>query len=106
MSAAHDFSRYAQVPEEGPVVSTLTARLDAKLAELTGRGYRILWIEASEKYLVTLFTEGGDDAIVMDSDPDSDLAWYGDFELRPSDKHCVWIYLEGEVQGMSAHVIS
>ena len=108
MSAVHRYDE--SFPEEDDHVSgqasTLTERLDARLAELTRSGYRIQWIEASGKELVTLFAEGGDEAIVMDSDPAVDRAWYGGFEIRPSEKGLVWIYLEGEYEGLSAHIVS
>ena len=55
---------------------------------------------------MTLFVEGGEQAVLMDPDPDSARAWYGEFEIRPSPKDFVWIYLEGEFEQMSAHIIS
>lgn len=82
----------------------LTDRLDLKLRELTSAGYRIQWIEVSEKDLVILFIEGGEQAVRMDAD--DDRAWYGEIELRPSAKDFIWIYLEGEFDQMSAHIIS
>jgi len=113
MSAVYKFEELfpdqieaAPVAEAPAVPSRLTDRLDAKLAELTAAGYRIQWIEISEKDLVALFLEGGEQAILMDPDPDSDRAWYGEFEIRPSAKDFVWIYLEGEFEQMSAHIIS
>src|SRR5258708_21632864 len=106
MSAVH---RYDDLPpdEEGHAssqASTLTGRLDARLAELTRSGYRIQWIEVSEKELVTLFVEGGDEAIVLDPDPGIDRARYGEFEVRPTEKDLIWIYLEGEYEGLSVHI--
>jgi hypothetical protein len=108
MSAVHryDESFPDQNDHDSSQPSTLTERLDARLAELTRSGYRIQWIEASEKELVTLFAEGGDQAIVLDSDPGVDRAWYGEFEIRPSEKGLIWIYLEGEYEGLSAHIVS
>jgi hypothetical protein len=55
---------------------------------------------------VTLFVEGGDDAIQLDPDPGCDRAWYGEFEIRPSRKDLIWVYLEGEHEGLSAHIVS
>jgi hypothetical protein len=108
MSAVHRYDESFRDEADhvaGPA-STLTERLDARLAELTRSGYRIQWIEASEKELVTLFAEGGGEAIVLDPDPAVDRAWYGAFEIRPSEKGLVWIYLEGEYEGLSAHIVS
>jgi hypothetical protein len=108
MSAVHSYDE--PFPDEAGHVatqaSTLTGRLNARLAELTRSGYRIQWIEASETELVTLFAEGGDEAIVLDPDPGLDRAWYGGFEIRPSAKGLVWIYLKGEYEGLSAHIVS
>ena len=115
MSAAHDFARYAddsaRAAEDAPTsaeqTSTLTGRLDAKLAELSGKGFAIQWLEIAESELVTLFSEGGDEVIRLDSDPAVDKAWYGDIEVRPTERGYIWIFLEGEVEGeVSAHVVS
>ncbi|MDB5500045.1 MAG: hypothetical protein JWP28_4076, partial [Phenylobacterium sp.] len=39
--------------------------------------------------------------------PAVDKAWYGDFEVRPTIKSCIWIYVEGEVEDqISAHIVS
>lgn len=85
---------------------TLFARLNIKLAELRGRGYRLQWMEMSQKEMVTLFHEAGEEVIRLDPDPTVDKAWYGDVEVRASDRECVWIWLEGEVPGeTSVHVI-
>jgi hypothetical protein len=115
MSALHDYDRFATAdpsPTEEPSAaadstSTLTQRLDAKLAELTGKGLVVQWLEIAEPQLVTLFEEGGDDAIRLDPDPAVDMAWYGDLEVRPTQRAYIWIFLTGEVEGeVSAHVIS
>ena len=109
MSAVHSYEEAFPEEEEpaaAPAMTTLTERLDIRLAELTRSGYRICWIEASEKELVTLFEEGGEDAVVLDPDPEIDRAWYGEFEIRPSEKHLIWIYLEGEYEGLSVHIVS
>nr|MEA2799864.1 hypothetical protein [Phenylobacterium sp.] len=108
MSAVHRYDESFQDENDhvSSQESTLTERLDARLAELTRSGYRIQWIEASERELVTLFVEGGDQAIILDPDPGVDRAWYGGFEIRPSEKGLVWIYLEGEYEGLSAHIVS
>jgi hypothetical protein len=115
MSALHDYDRFAtpdlapadEPSSEAESTSTLTQRLDAKLAELTAKGLAIRWLEIAEAQLVTLFEEGGDDIIRLDADPAVDKAWYGDYEVRPSERAYVWIFLEGEVAGeVTAHVIS
>ncbi|MDB5428442.1 MAG: hypothetical protein JWR47_3738 [Phenylobacterium sp.] len=110
MSAAHDYSRYADLadaPAPDADVTTLTGRLDAKLTELASAGCRVQWIEVSEPEMIALFVEGGDEAIQLDPDPAVDKAWYGDFEVRPTIKSCIWIYVEGEVEDqISAHIVS
>jgi hypothetical protein len=85
--------------------SRLTDRLDAKLAELVAAGYRLLWIGAPPEELATLFQEGGDEAIVMDPNPDCDVAWYASWEIRPTTAPGVRIYLEGEADEMSCHIV-
>lgn len=113
MSAVYRFEElFPDEAEQGPAEAdfageaTLTYRLKTKLAELKAAGYQIRWIEASEKELVTLFVEGGDDAIQLDPDPACDRAWYGEFEIKPSLKDFIWVYLEGEHEGLSAHIVS
>ena len=106
MSASYAYSRAeVEVAPPGPNALSLTDRLDAKLAELVAAGYRIQWIEIATPQMVTLFEEGGDEAIHLDPDPASDRAWYGAFEVRPTEKSCIWIWLEGEHDEPSAHVI-
>jgi hypothetical protein len=110
MSAAHDYFTYAdlaEAPAPDADVTTLTGRLDAKLTELASAGCRVQWIEVAEREMIALFVEGGDEAIRLDPDPAVDKAWYGAFEVRPTMKSCIWIYVEGEVENeVSAHVIS
>ena len=106
MSAAHAY--VADEIEAGspePAASTLTERLKEKLAELTAAGYRIQHIEIAQPQMVTLFTEGGDEAIRLDDDPASDKAWYGDFEVRATEKDLIWIWVEGQYPEPSAHII-
>jgi hypothetical protein len=118
MSTSHAYSRFRMpppgsrpaprpaAPEPSAKTTTLTERLDTKLKELNRLGYRIRWIEMSSKELVTLFEEGGEDAVRLDADPDVDKAWYGDIEVRATEKALIWIWLDGEVPGeTSAHVI-
>lgn len=81
----------------------LTGRLSRKLAELEGRGFRVQWIAASRDELVQLFVEGGEQAILMDPDPTRDVAWFGSYEIRPSEAPGVWVYIEGEFDGISRH---
>jgi hypothetical protein len=84
----------------------LTTRLDAKLAELEQAGYRVCWLDIGKDQLVTLFREGGDEAIQLAPDPARDCGWYGRYEVRHTGGDLVWIMLEGEVPGeMSMHVI-
>ena len=47
---------------------TLFARLNIKLAELRGRGYRLQWMEMSQKEMITLFNEAGEEVIRLDPD--------------------------------------
>ncbi len=106
MSVAHAYApdEIEAGPTE-PAVSTLTERLNAKLVELAVAGYRIQHIEIAEPQMVALFAEGGDEAIRLDDDPSSDLAWYGDYEVRATERELIWIWLEGEHAEPSAHII-
>jgi hypothetical protein len=84
----------------------LTDRLNGKLGELRAAGYSILWIAAPLADLTTLILEGGDQAILMDPDPERDVAWYGGCHIRHSVDPDVRVFLEGEVEGeMSCHVV-
>jgi hypothetical protein len=112
MSATYDLRRFAAAAPARPAspvvpsVATLTGRIDAKLAELAVRGYRVQRIEMSEREMMSLFREGGEEALRLDPDPAVDCAWYGDHQVRASRNLGVWIFIEGEVAGeVSAHVI-
>jgi hypothetical protein len=106
---------YAQPPAAQPVAGqqaaaqdpspaeSVTARLDAKLEALNEASYRILWIEITEQDLVQLLIEGGEQAVLMDPDPDRDVAWYRTHEIRPSKRPGLRIFLEGEHDEMSCH---
>ena len=83
----------------------LTDRLNLKLGELRLAGYEIRWITASMDDLTTLLREGGDQAILMDPNPSSDVAWYGRYEIRPSADPMVRIYIEGEFDEISCHIV-
>ena len=87
----------------------LTDALDAKLAELTGQGFEVLWIEASMADLTRLVQEGGEAAIRLDPDPSIDRAWFGAAEIRhASARENTWVFLRGEVAAgeISAHVVA
>jgi hypothetical protein len=102
-------SRPQTPPEPPPAATTaprLSARLDAKLAELERAGYRICWMEIGKPELITLFRELGDDAVKLDTDPARDCGWYGRDEVRFTGRDLIWIMLEGEVAGeISMHVM-
>src|SRR5476651_881011 len=86
----------------------LTDGLDAKLAELRGRGFEVVWIECSRADLTRLVIEGGEDAIRLDPDPAVDRAWYGDVEIRhASTRDMTSVFVKGEVAAgdVSAHVV-
>jgi hypothetical protein len=87
----------------------LTDALDAKLSELRGRGYEVLWIESSRADLTQLVIEGGESTIRLDPDPAVDRAWYGEIEIRHgAARQLTWVFLRGEVAAgeVSAHVVS
>jgi hypothetical protein len=86
----------------------LTEALNAKLAELTGLGFEVQWIESSRADLARLLDEGGDDAIRLDPDPAIDRAWFGEVEIRHTAvRDMTWVFVRGEVAAgeVSAHVI-
>lgn len=110
---ATHLDRTAAPPETGaPAVSgtwRLTDALDAKLSELKGLGYEVLWIESSRADLTRLVIEGGESAVRLDPDPAVDRAWYGETEIRHgATRDLTWIFLRGEVAAgeVSAHVVS
>lgn len=86
----------------------LTEALTAKLAELRGQGFEVLWIESCRDDLTALVMEGGEDAIRLDPDPTLDRAWFGEVEIRHSaTRGLTWVFLRGEVAAgeVSAHVV-
>lgn len=84
----------------------LTDRLNGKLREARAEGFAVLWITATLADLTTLLLEGGDQAILMDPDPQRDVAWYGGCRIRHSSDPGLRIYLEGEVEGeISCHIV-
>src|SRR3954452_20844240 len=94
------------VAQEAPRAETLTQRLSDTLAEIKAKGFHVKWLEMSQAEMVTLFREAGEEVIRLDSDPAVDKAWYGDIEVRASKNTCIWIWLEGEIEGeMSVHII-
>jgi hypothetical protein len=94
-------------PLEAPAKPAgLSARLDAKLAELERAGYRVCWLEIGKPELIALFRELGDNAVRLDADPARDCGWYGRYEVRFTGRDLIWIMLEGEVPGeTSMHVM-
>jgi hypothetical protein len=106
-------ARNAAVEPAAPPPWRLTDGLNAKLSELTGLGYEVLWIEACVEDLTRLVLEGGEDAIRLDPDPTLDRAWFGEAEIRHSARQMTWVFLRGEVapkdkEGageISAHVV-
>ena len=94
-------------PDDAPAWR-LTAGLDAKLAELRGRGFEAAWIEASRADLTRLVMEGGEAAIRLDPDPAVDRAWYGEVEIRHSPtRDGTWVFVKGEAAAgeVSAHEV-
>jgi hypothetical protein len=76
----------------------LTDGLKDKLAELTGCGFEVLWIEACVEDITRLVMEGGDGAIRLDPDPSLDRAWFGEVEIRhTTSRQMTWVFLRGEM---------
>jgi hypothetical protein len=95
-----------RVSADAAPAGRLTDRLNRKLGELRSAGYTILWIAAPLADLTTLLLEGGDQAILMDPDPERDVAWYGGCHIRHSVDSGVRVFLEGEIEGeMSCHIL-
>jgi len=94
------------VGDPNPLADTLTERLQAKLAEILARGFHIKWLEMSQAEMVTLFREAGEEVIRLDPDPAVDRGWYGEYEVRASVNTCIWIWIEGEIEGeLSVHIL-
>ena len=103
---ANQSLRIAREPE--PAAWRLTDGLNAKLAELRGQGFEILWIEACVEDLTQLVMEGGEAAVRLDPDPSLDRAWFGEVEIRhTATREMTWIFLKGEVAAdeISAHIV-
>lgn len=94
-------------PAAEPRAARLTDRLDAKIAEIEAAGYRICWLEVGRDELLTLFREGGDQAVLLDPDPARDCGWYRAYEVRYTGRELIWILIEGEVPGgeKSIHIL-
>ena len=95
-----------QRPPPAPRSERLTARLDTKLAEIEDAGWTVRWLEIGRDELLTLFREGGQDAVRLDPDPARDCGWYGRYEVRYTGRELVWVMIEGEVPGeVSIHIV-
>ena len=92
--------------ESGGDTSPLIARLNARIAEFLARGDTIEWIEAEHDALVRLFLEGGEEVVSLDPDPDVDLGWYGEFEVRACPREGLWVYRKGRFGHISGHIIT
>lgn len=100
---------YLQRQSDAPAAWRLTDGLDAKLAELRGRGFELAWIESCRTDLTRLVVEGGEAAIRLDPDPSVDRAWYGEVEIRhTSQRDQTWVFVRGEVAAgdVSAHLVA
>jgi hypothetical protein len=103
---ANQAQRIASDPDPAPW--RLTDGLNAKLAELAGQGFEVVWIEACVEDLTRLVMEGGDAAIRLDPDPSLDRAWFGEVEIRhTTSRQMTWVFLKGEVAAgeVSAHIV-
>jgi hypothetical protein len=104
---ANQAQRIAEEPEAA--AWRLTDGLNAKLYDLTAKGYEVLWIEASLEDLTRLVAEGGEAAIRLDPDPTLDRAWFGGVEIRhTATRQMTWVFLKGEAAAgeVSAHVVA
>ena len=92
--------------EAGGETDVLIERLNAKIAEFLAAGDTIEYIEAEFEALVRLFLEGGDEVVCLDPDPQVDLGWYGDFELRACPRRGLWVYRKGRFGHISGHIVA
>jgi hypothetical protein len=74
----------------------LHERLDAKIGEVRAEGRVITAISACPADIERLFAEKGEAAILLDCDPNRDIAWYGDIELHPSPDAGTWLMIAGD----------
>ena len=68
----------------GSASQRLAEALDVAIAELLAEGYEIRCIFTSPEGTARLFLEVGEQAVLLDSDPNQDRAWYGVHELSPT----------------------
>jgi hypothetical protein len=92
--------------ESGGDTSPLIERLNARIAEFLARGDTIEWIEAEHDALVRLFLEGGEEVVSLDPDPEVDLGWYGEFEVRACPREGLWVYRKGRFGHISGHIVT
>jgi hypothetical protein len=92
--------------EAGGETEALIERLNAKIAGFLAVGDTIEWIEAEYGTLVRLFLEGGDEIVALDPDPEVDLGWYGDFEIRACPREGLWVYRKGRFGHISGHIVT
>lgn len=92
--------------QAGQPTDALIERLNARISEFLATGYTIAWIEAEHDALVRLFLEGGEDIVALDPDPEVDVAWYGQFQLRAGPREGVWVYRKGRFGNISAHAVA
>ena len=83
MGQAESKDRLTEEPVEA-AKSGFAAVLDQTIEALVAEGFEIRCIFMSPDDTTRLFVEAGEDAILMDSDPASDRAWYGRYELSPT----------------------
>ena len=92
--------------DAGGETAALIERLNAKISAFLAAGDTIEYIEAEYGALVRLFLEGGDDIVALDPDPEVDLGWYGDFEVRACPREGIWIYRKGRFGHISGHAVA
>ena len=69
----------------------LSERLNARLDALIAMGRSSLKIDACPDDIAVLFTELGDEAILLDCNPTRDVAWYRDCELHACPTPGTWV---------------